>query len=547
MLRTPRLGLAVWTAAAPMVLCLIGCRTSPREYRDNGYKVGPNYCRPQAPVAEHWIDAAGPPDNSDPVDAAKPKVLEVSEDLSAWWSVFNDPVLDRLIADAYRQNLTLREAGFRVLQARAQLGIAQGGFFPQQQFAQGAYRRQGSSIGFFDQWSSGFNLAWELDFWGRFRRAIESADDQLDASVEGYDFVLVTLLADVASNYVQIRTDQQRIALLEKNVRLQERVRDVVETQLKGGIITSVDRDQAISNLKQTQAQIPQLKIDLRQAANRLCILLGVPPVELQKNLSVWQAQDEQSENQLKEAARELDNLISTSLKTRKPLTEQEQQRIESLWRTIGTVYIPDYPNPGFPKDVAAGIPAELLRRRPDVRQAERLAAAQAEQIGIAEAELYPAFSITGTLGYQAQRLSQLFTSQAFNGSIGPSFQWNLLNYGRIVNNVRLQDARLQELAAAYQNTVLQANQEVEDGLVTFLQEQQRAELLGGSARAGRNAVIVAINQYSVGKTSFNQYAVIEQSLVQQEDSWAQARGQIALGLIQVYRALGGGWQIRLE
>jgi outer membrane protein TolC len=496
----------------------------------SGYKVGPNYRRPEAPVAERWIDARDP----------NRRVREVSGDLSRWWSVFNDPVLDRLMTIAYEQNLTLREAGYRVLQARAQLGIARGTFFPQLQNSVGGYRRVGANTNFFDQWNSGFNLAWELDVWGRLRRAIAAADDQLDASVEDYDFVLVTLLGDVATNYVQIRTDQQRIVLLQKNARLQERVLNVVTEQRNAGAkgVTDVEVAQALSNLKQTQAQIPQLEIDKRQAMNALCILLGMPPVVLQKTLDVWAAEDLRKAKELETTAKELEDVRETG-DLSKP---QVRQRIKTLWKTIGTAYIP-----AVPREVAVGIPAELLRRRPDVQAAERRAAAQAEQIGIAEAALYPLFSLSGTINYQANKLSQLFTSDAFSGSVGPSFQWNILNYGRIVNNVRFQDATFQQLVAAYQNTVLQAASDVENGLVAFLQSQDRADLLGESAEAGQSAVIGAIWQYSEGTTTFNQYAVIEQALVQQEDSWAQARGQIALGLIQVYRALGGGWQIRLQ
>ena len=214
----------------------------------------------------------------------------------------------------------------------------------------------------------------------------------------------------------------------------------------------------------------------------------------------------------------------------------------ETLWKTIGSTYIPT-----VPRQVAVGIPADLLRRRPDVQAAERRAAAQAEQIGIAEAALYPLFSLSGTINYQANKLSHLFTSDAFSGSVGPSFQWNILNYGRIVNNVRFQDATFQQLVVAYQNTVLSAASDVENGLVAFLQSQDRADLLAESAEAGQRAVVVALNRLRGGATAFNQYAVIESNLVTQEDSWAQARGQIALGLIQVYRALGGGWQIRLQ
>ena len=528
MTRVARRRTSALVVASAIVLCMGGC-TGPREYVENGFKVGPNYCPPQAPVVAQWIDAADP------------RVRAQSEEPARWWAVFNDPVLDRLMNVAYRQNLSLRQAGYRVLEARAQFAIAQGGFFPQLQNAVGSYRREGISRSFFDQWNFGFNLAWELDVWGRLRRAIASAENTWDASADDYDFVLVTLLGVVAANYVQIRTDQQRIALLEKNVKLQERVRDVVRRELEIGQpnVTAVDLNQAESNLMQTRSQIPQLEADVRQANNRLAILLGVPPVELQKTLDVWKAENDQKAEALRKASAELEQLQETG-----DLSKMEVvHRIEALWKTVATVYIPT-----VPKQVAVGIPAELLRRRPDVREAERLAAAQAEQIGIAEAALYPIFTINGTLGYQAAKLSQLFSSDALNGSVGPSFQWNLLNYGRIVNNVRLQDARFQELVVAYQNTVLQADEEVENGLVSFLRAQERADMLGQSAMAGERALLVALNRLRVGGViAFLQYAVVEQALVQQEDLWAQARGNIAQGLIQVYRALGGGWEIRLE
>ncbi|MBN2296320.1 MAG: efflux transporter outer membrane subunit [Pirellulales bacterium] len=473
-----------WILLVVAAICLAGC-TSLKQYVHNGFKVGPNYHPPLAPVAQHWIDT-----NS-------PAVLNESRELCCWWTVFNDPVLNRLVACACRQNLSLKEAGLRVLQARAQLGITVGNLFPQQQDAVASYTREGIPVGdsgfggggFFDQWSFGFNLAWELDFWGRFRRAVAAQKDLLDASVEDYRNVQVTLLGDVATNYVQIRIDQQRIKLLETNVEVQRGVLDFIEKRFAARFhVSKLDLDQARSNLKQTEAQIPQLQINMRQSANRLCILLGIPPQELEDMLG--------------------EGMIPTS-----------------------------------PLDVAAGIPAELLRRRPDIRRAERQAAAQAEEIGIAESDLYPAFTLSGSLGYRAQNFSDLFSSQAFNGNIGPSAQWNILNYGRIVNNVRFQDAHFQELVLVYQNTVLQAAEEVENGLVTFMRSHQQAEFLNESVKASQSAVNIAILQYKTGASDFNRYALIEQNLVQQQDLQAQALGQIALGLIQVYRSLGGGWK----
>ena len=314
--------------------------------------------------------------------------------------------------------------------------MARGDIFPQSQTAFGSYTRgaaselantsPGISTQFFDQWNFGFGLAWELDFWGRFRRAVEAADHSLEASCASYDDVLVTLLGDVASNYVQVRTLQQRIELTRSNVELQEKILDTAERLFKSGRRNELDAHQARSTLAQTQAQIPQLRIALRQACNRLCVLLGMPTCDLEQQLGPG-------------------------------------------------------PIPTAPPVVAVGIPAELLRRRPDVRRAEHLAAAQGEQIGIAEAQLYPAFFITGTLGWQAENFPDLFTPGGLNAGVGPAFQWNILNYGRIRNNMRVQDARFSELVTAYQNTVLRANAEAEDGLVAFLRSQERARFLDTS------------------------------------------------------------------
>jgi NodT family efflux transporter outer membrane factor (OMF) lipoprotein len=466
-----------------------GC-TSWREYYHNGFKVGPNYGSPPACVAEHWIDAADIRTEQNP------------EILRRWWTVFNDPKLNELVFCAYRQNLTLREAGLRILQARALRAIAVGNIFPQQQGADGSYTRNaramnsplfpGGGSRFSDSWDFGFNLNWELDFWGRFRRAVASADASLDASVEDYDDVLVTLLGDVAANYVTMRTTQERINLLRANAELQRGVLRFIDVRLQAGFRqTELDLDQALSTLRQTEAAIPQLEILQREAENGLCILMGMPPADLANLLGVG-------------------------------------------------------PIPVSPPDVVIGVPADLLRRRPDVRRAERLAAAQAEQIGIAQADLYPAFSITGTFGYTANNFPDLFKNTAFNGSVGPSLQWNLLNYGRIVNNVRYQDAQFQELVVAYQNTVLRANKEAEDGLVTFLRSQRRSRLLDEGVIAAKKARAIVVFQYEQGAVDFNRYAVIERDLVTQEDLAAQARGEISQGLITVFRALGGGWEIRL-
>jgi NodT family efflux transporter outer membrane factor (OMF) lipoprotein len=474
---------------AVVALSLGGCTTL-SEYIHNGFKVGPNYYKPPAPVAEDWIDGADR------------RIRHETGDLSQWWRVFRDPVLDDLICTAYHQNLTLRQAGFRVLEARAQLGITIGTLFPQLQTMTGSYEREALSAEtsgrtasrtfkrFFEQWNYGFNLAWEIDFWGRFRRAIEADKALLNASVEGYDEVLVTLLGDVATAYVNIRTLEKRIAYARANVAIQRFTYNIARDK-KDVFASGIDVAQALSILRQTEATIPELEISLRQTTNQLCILLGIPPEELRAKLGPGEI-------------------------------------------------------PSAPPEVVVGIPADLLRRRPDVRQAERLAAAQSARIGVAESDFYPHISLVGTIDYQAERFRNLFNPKAFSGAIQPEFVWDILNYGRIFNNVRLQDARFQELVAAYQQSVLNANEEVENGLVSFLKAQERARFQKESADAGEEAVKAIRASWEDGVLlDYTRVAQLLQNLVAIQDTLAQAQGEIALGLIQVYRALGGGWEIR--
>lgn len=388
------------------VVFTCGC-TSTRQWWNNGWKVGPNYGRPAAPVATEWIDSGDV------------RVRSEAADHSDWWAVFNDATLNSLVDSAYRQNLPLRVAGFRVLKARAQRAIAAGHLLPQSQqaFADCARLQKPDRLGTsapgqsFGVWDAGFNLAWELDVWGRFRRAVEAADADLDASVENYDDVLVTLVADVAAAYVEMRTSQQRLAVTRANIEAQRGSLQIAEVRFNNGKTTVVDVQQAKANLARTESLVLPLEIMLRQAGNRLCILCGIPPRDLQEELG-------------------------------------------------------EGPIPDVPTDVVVGIPAELMRRRPDVRRAERELAAQSARIGIATSELYPHIAITGFIGIEANDFADLFRSAATSGGIGPSLRWNILNYGRLVNNIRVHDARFQELAVTYQNSVLQANEEVENALV---------------------------------------------------------------------------------
>jgi NodT family efflux transporter outer membrane factor (OMF) lipoprotein len=472
-----------------LLFLLSGCTSLP-DYIHNGFKVGPNYKTPSAPTANDWIDASDK------------RVRKESDDLSKWWTVFNDPILDDLICAAYKQNLTLREAGYRIMQARALYGVAFGSMFPQTQQANADYATtaiSGESANgrinphrVFSQYQFGFNLAWEVDFWGKYRRAVESARANLDASVYDYDDVLVTLLSDVATAYVNMRVTEERIKYAQENAKLQDKTWKIALARVNADNDGELSVDQARALLRQTEATIPEFEIGLRTTITQLCVLLGMPPEDLQKRL--------------------------------------------------GAAKIPV-----APPEVAVGIPADLVRRRPDVRRAERQAAAQSALIGVAEADFYPQISLVGNLGYQAQFFKDLFGLPAFAGSVGPSIQWDVLNYGRIINNVRYQDAKFKELVAAYQQSVLTAGQEAENGLVTFLKAQLRTKLQQESAEYARKGEKNVRGRYELGLENFTRVTQLQQLLVQEEDLLAQAQGEIALGLILTYKALGGGWQIRRD
>jgi NodT family efflux transporter outer membrane factor (OMF) lipoprotein len=477
-----------------------GC-TRVRDYVHNGWRVGPEYGRPAAPVADDWIDAT---------DA---RLQDESADYRQWWTVFEDDTLNELIALAYSQNITLREAGYRVLEARELRAVVAGSLFPQTQEAFGdftqtqrsaqtaTFRRSSSSIdagnvGLRDisNWRLGTSLAWELDFWGRFRRAIEAADARLDSSIENYDDVLVLLIAEVATAYVDYRTVDQRLAFARGNADMQEESARIAEARLKALAIDSeIDAPQAESNLARTLAAIEALEIARRQNANRLCVLLGMPP-------------------------QDLDNLLQ------------------------GTK-----PVPVAPENVAVGVPAELLRRRPDVRRAERLAAAFNADVGVAEANLYPHIAINGSMAFEAAQFSNLLSADAWSGTVGPSFRWNVLNYGRLLHTVRVQDARFQQQVAVYQQTVLRANEEAENAIVAFLKYHDQLKLLEQSVQQAEEAVRVAQAKYRAGRIDFNRVFTVEQLLITQQDQLASAQGNLANSLIQLYRSLGGGWEIRLS
>ena len=461
-----------------------------------GCVVGPDFFPQPAPLANKFIGA-----NSRAINSGHKEYWD-------WWKSFHDPMLDELVVIAYNQNLTLLSAGTKVLQARAVLGIAIGEFYPQVQQATGslAFNRTSAATPIAPRnskpqhfWTDALALqaAWELDFWGKFRRGVESADGAYLASIASYDDVLVSLLGDVAATYIGIRVTEQLLAVARSNVRKQQQALGIAQAKFIGGATAELDVFQATNVLGETQAAIVQLTIQLQQGQNALCVLLGMPPQPLGALLA----------------------------------------------RSRGRI-------PSPPAAITVGIPADLLRRRPDIRAAELLALAQSAQIGIAEAQLYPAISITGTFGGSAStanghNLGQVFTSTGMTYSVGPSFQWNILNYGQIRNNVRLQDAKLQQLLVDYQSSVLKAQQEVDNGISTFVLSRVESGYRRKSVRAARGAYSAALVQYQQGATDFTTVLTSEQNLFQAESNLAVTLGNIALGATAIYRALGGGWQIR--
>ena len=463
----------------------------------NGFKVGPNYGRPAAIIADDWIEAENQHVQSDP-----------TEDIF-WWTRLDDPNLNQLIRIASQQNLTLQSTGMRILEARAIRGVAAGLLFPQRQTFGGQYLTtlQSTNQGLALPTASDFNLprnwqnfdgmfglGWEIDVWGRYRRNLESATADFEMTVEDYDGILVSLLAEVASNYIQLRTNQQRLIYAQANVTAQQGSLRIATVRFEAGETDKLDVTQAKSNLESTKALIPELEIGVRQAENAICVLLGMPPQKL---------------NQLIPARKK--------------------------------------PIPNVPANVNLGTPADLIRRRPDLRALERAAASASARIGVVASSLYPSLAIDGTIGLSARNWSSIWESNSIGGNFDPRFDWKILNYGRIMNEIAAQDSVFQQRAIEYQQQILDANKEVEDALVSYLKSQEQVKILLESTNSYKESVRLATLKYKAGETDFNQVFLLQSDLTKIQDKLAQAEGSVATSLIGIYRALGSGWQIRLS
>lgn len=451
-----------------------------------GCAVGPNYVPPEPDLPDAWhIELTRGLESGD-------------ADLRTWWTVFDDPVLDRLIARSTAGNLDLRTALARIDEARAQRGIARGDWFPALD-GTGAYSRNRLSDDTNqvvppgrdrtdNSYQTGFDASWEIDLFGRIRRSVEAADAGLLASVEDYRDVMVSLYADVALAYVDVRTSQERIRLALENVRTQTGSLKLTQDRNRAGLVGDLDVRQAELNLATTEAFVPTLRQQLAASIHRLGVLLGEHPSALYDDLA--------------DAA----------------------------------------PIPLPPERVMVNVPADIVRQRPDIRAAERTLASQTAEIGVATADLYPRFSLMGTFAFDAVSVADWIKGGSIAYGFGPAFRWSLFDGGRIRSNIEVEDAQTEQAVVAYEQTVLDALESVENAIVFYIQENERRDGLQRAVVAAEEATKLVNTLYRTGLTDFQNVLDTERSLFQQQDDHAASQGLVAQDLIDLYRALGGGW-----
>lgn len=451
--------------------------------------VGPDYRPPQPVTSDAWHELPATGVRVESPDAPS---------LAAWWTTLNDPQLNEFIERALAENKTVKQAYARVVQARAQRAITGSGFWPSidastsssRSESESSLNESGAVVSTVDEsYSAGVSASWELDLFGGQRRSYESATAQLAATEADLRDALVILLGDVALSYVGVRTAQSRLDFAERNLESQREALDITRWRAESGLTTVLDVEQANSSYEQTRAQIPQLESSLVQNMNRLAVLTGQTP-----------------------------GALEASLQDRKPI-------------------------PAVPVDIVAGVPADVLRRRPDIRGAERQLAAQTAEVGVATAALYPSLSLSGSIGWQSLTASDLLDGSRTDSS-GLSLSLPLFNGGALRQNIRVQNALVDEALAAYEATVLDAYEEVENALDAWTSEQRRHEALVQAVGSARRAAELALVQYNSGLVDFQTVLTADQQLLSLEDSLAVSDGEITSNLIRLYRALGGGWSV---
>jgi NodT family efflux transporter outer membrane factor (OMF) lipoprotein len=449
--------------------------------------VGPDFVKPTPEAPAQWTGE---------LDAG---LRATPAELGNWWASLQDPVLNALVEEALKHNNSLQIAGLRILEARAQLGIAIGSQYPQYQAASGqaTWISPPDNTGVtstYWQYSLGAAASWEIDFWGRFQRAVESADAAFLASVASYRQAEVVLVNAVVDTYAVVRITEEKLRIAHDNVRIQQRSFEIAEVLFRNGQDSELDMQQARTLLLATEATIPSLEASLAQARNALSTLLGEPTGGVEPRLSVGSG------------------------------------------------------IPLLPGQLPIGLPADLLRNRPDVREAELLAMAQNARVGLAEADLYPSFSLSGAIGLSAgapgnSDFGDLFDTDALSVTLGPSFVWPFLNYGRIRNNVRVQDARLQQALVAYRETVLQAAREAEDAMAAYIGARRQAEILAKTVESAQRSNELSTLRYQEGFSDYQRVLDAQQALFTQQQRLADTQGAGIRSLVGLYKSLGAGWQ----
>ena len=444
--------------------------------------VGPDYKPPKVQVPEDYREV---PD---------PALLRDKGKITSWWKVFNDPLLMELIKEASRDNLDLKTAVARVKEARAQVGVEKGELYPVVDAdVQGTRERTSENLGgqggiTANQYDLGFDASWEIDLFGSIRRSVEAAEADLQASEEDRADVMISLYAEIATKYLTLRSLQAQITAAKRNIASQKEVLILTQKRLKYGLATALDTAQAESNLADSETTVPPLRIELVKAINSIGILLGRPPGALYDRLS----------------------------------------KVE--------------PIPVPPKSIAVGVPADLLRQRPDIRQAERELAAQTARIGVATADLYPSFSLTGSLGFQSISTGHLFDGSSLAYSFGPTLSWNLFNRDRIRSQIQVEDARTEQALLNYEQTILEALNEIENAMTSLVEQRVQYEAQLRSAKAARRTVKLATRLYKDGLADFQNVLDAQRSLLDIELQVAEAEGDTATNVVALYKALGGGW-----
>jgi NodT family efflux transporter outer membrane factor (OMF) lipoprotein len=445
--------------------------------------VGPEYERPKTQAPAAWGE----------------KTDTATADLSRWWTVFNDESLNGLVERAVRANHDLKIAVDRVVESRAQMGVVLGALLPEidltgsQTHSRLSPNAQPFPITqiYQSRYKVGFDSSWEIDLFGGAQRAYEAASADYESWIENRRAVLVTLLGDVARNYVGHRGNQLLIAVLRRNAATARGTAEITQARLAAGVATSLDVARAEALLASAEAALPPVEAALKQTLHRLSVLLGLPPESLSAELSA------------------------------------------------------EAPIPAAPARVVVGLPSELLLRRPDVRQAERKLAEATATIGVAVSELYPKFSLTGAFGLDSLGSADFLKWQSRAWSLGPSVRWPIFAAGRLRAQVAVEDARKNQALDAYEKSVLVALEEVENALVAYLREGERRKSLEAAVAADRKAVELADDLYRKGLTSFIDVLDAQRALYGAEADLGRSTAEVALDLVALYKALGGGWESR--